>query len=89
MEAKRILLGKQFLFFLVLLLILNGFFFLYQQTGMTGDIRFYGGGAVPGRPGLCDGANLHGLQLERRSGKYAVPPPGPGSPGAVCVSDFL
>lgn len=42
MEAKRILLGKQFLFFLVLLLILNGFFFLYQQTGMTGDIRFYG-----------------------------------------------
>ena len=36
MEAKRILLGKQFLFFLVLLLILNGFFFLYQQTGMTG-----------------------------------------------------
>ena len=42
MEAKRVLLGKQFLFFLVLLLILNGFFFLYQQTGMTGDIRFYG-----------------------------------------------
>lgn len=106
MEAKRILLGKQFLFFLVLLLILNGFFFLYQQTGMTGDIRFYGDAysrridelsgytweevvSSAGPTGLCDGANLHGLQLERRSGKYAVPPPGPGSPGAVCVSDFL
>ena len=33
--------GKTLLF-LALLLILNGFFFLYQQTGMSGKLRAYG-----------------------------------------------
>ena len=42
MEGRRILLGKPFLLFLALLLILNGFFFLYQQTGMSGELRAYG-----------------------------------------------
>ena len=43
MEFKRVLLGKSFLFFLVLLLVLNGFFFLYQQRDYNGYLMVYNG----------------------------------------------
>ena len=41
MELRRILLGKTFLFLLAALVVLNGFFFLWQQADFSGDFRSY------------------------------------------------
>lgn len=41
MEFKRVLLGKSFLFFLILLLALNCFLFLYQQRDLAGNLFLY------------------------------------------------
>ena len=41
MEARRILLGKTFLFLLAALVCLNAFFFLWQQADYSGDILAY------------------------------------------------
>ena len=41
MEFKRVLLGKSFLFFLALLLVLNCFFFLYQHRYYNGYLMVY------------------------------------------------
>ena len=105
--SKAYFAGKAISVFLVLLLILNGFFFLYQQTGMTGDIRFYGDAysrRIDELSGYTWEEVVEQCQADRDYAteqiftdsswsadpeKYAVPPPGPGSPGAVCVSDFL
>ena len=42
MEAKRVLKNPLFLATLAVLLLLNGFFFIYQQTDGQGDFREYG-----------------------------------------------
>ena len=42
MEAKRILKNPLFLATLLALLLLNAFFFIYQQTDGQGDFREYG-----------------------------------------------
>ena len=42
MEAKRVLKNPLFLATLLALLLLNAFFFIYQQTDGQGDFREYG-----------------------------------------------
>ena len=42
MEAKRVLKNPLFLATLAALLLLNAFFFIYQQTDGQGDFREYG-----------------------------------------------